>query len=131
VPSIGLDRPVYQGGQSTINRGVATLFDDGPGGWRAPISPGGQGTLWIAGHHTSHGAPFLLVDRVKVGDVALIRGADGVTYTYKFVDRKIVGTSVKAGAVYGTDPAAHRMILQTSMGSAHRLLLTGSLVASG
>jgi sortase (surface protein transpeptidase) len=131
VPAIGLERPVYRGGQSTIDRGLATLFDDGPGGWRAPISPGAEGTLWIAGHHTSHGAPFLLVDRIKVGDVALVRGPDGVTYTYRFVARKIVGTSVNSSAVYGTDPAAHRMILQTSMGRTHRLLLTGSLVAVG
>jgi len=131
VPAIGLDRPVFRGGQSTIDRGVATLFDDGPGGWRAPVAPGAPGTLWIAGHHTSHGAPFRHVDELAVGDVAIVRGLDGVPHTYRFVARRIVGTAVYADVVYGRDPSMRRLELQTSMGSAHRLLLTGVLVASG
>jgi sortase (surface protein transpeptidase) len=131
VPAIGLDRPIFRGGQSTIDRGVATLFDDGPGGWRAPVAPGAPGTLWIAGHHTSHGAPGRHVDELAVGDVAIVRGLDGVPHTYRFVARRIVGTAVYPDVVYGRDPSMRRLELQTSMGSAHRLLLTGVLVAAG
>jgi len=131
VPAIGLDRPVFRGGQSTIDHGVATLFDDGPGGWRAPVAPGSRGTVWIAAHHTSHGAPFRHVDELSVGDVAIVRGRDGVAHTYRFVGRRIVGTAVYPSVVYGSDPSMRRLELQTSMGSAHRLLLTGVLVASG
>ena len=128
VPSIGMDLPVYRGGQHTIDGGVATLFDDGPGGWRDPVSPGDTGTLWIAGHHTSHGAPFLLVDQIVVGATVVVVDRDGNPHSYQIIDRAIVGTSVDPSAVYGTDGSARRLVVQTSMGRSHRLLLTGVLV---
>ncbi len=131
MAAIGLDLPVYRGSQSTIDLGVATLFDDGPGGWSAPVALGGRGTVWIAAHHTSHGAPFRLVDRMAVGDRISVRDANGAVYTYQVVDRRIVGTAVTPGAIYGDDPSAHRLVVQTSMGASHRLLLTASLILAG
>jgi LPXTG-site transpeptidase (sortase) family protein len=37
------------------------------------VSPGGNGTTAIAGHRTTHGAPFRHLDLLKPGDVILVR----------------------------------------------------------
>jgi LPXTG-site transpeptidase (sortase) family protein len=127
IPSLRLDRPVVRGGQSVIDRGEVTLFDDGPGGWRDPVGPGEPGTYWLAAHRTSAGGPFIDLPALALGDIVELRTA-GTTYRYQVVQRVVVGEWVAPDAVYGNDASSRRLVLQTCTSATERLLVTAVLV---
>jgi LPXTG-site transpeptidase (sortase) family protein len=128
IDAIGLDAPIYLGNQSTIDRNVVTHYD-GEGGWRAPVAPGTSGTYWLAGHRTVRGTgPFRLVPDVKRGDQVRIV-TTSATVTYVVSGTLITGLDTSDEAVYGSDPAASRLLLQTCLPNDERLLVFGELVA--
>jgi LPXTG-site transpeptidase (sortase) family protein len=128
IDAIGLDAPIYLGNQSTIDRNVVTHYD-GDGGWRAPVAPGATGTYWLAGHHTARGTgPFRLVPDVKGGDQVRIVTATA-TVTYVVTGTLVTGLDTSDDAVYGSDPASSRLLLQTCLPNDERLLVFGELVA--
>lgn len=128
IDAIGLDAPIYLGGQSTIDRNVVTHYD-GTGGWRAPVAPGATGTYWLAGHRTVRDTgPFRLVPGVKIGDQVRIL-TPTATVTYVVTGTLVTGLDTSDDAVYGSDPAASRLLLQTCLPSDERLLVFGELVA--
>ena len=59
--AIGLDAVVVQGTDGAALR-------DGPGHYRGTPLPGAGGTVGIAGHRTTYGAPFRDVDELEPGD---------------------------------------------------------------
>ena len=126
IPSLNLSLPIFMGGQSVIDRGVATHYL--AAGWRAPVAPGAAGTYWLAAHHVTHGAPFLNVPNIKVGAEIDITDRSQTTYRYRVTGMETVGTSATDATVYGTDPAAAKILLQTCLGSAYRLLVHGILI---
>jgi sortase A len=61
VGAIGLDEIVVQGTAGTALR-------KGPGHYPDTPLPGGRGTVAIAGHRTTYGAPFRRIDDLEPGD---------------------------------------------------------------
>ncbi len=58
IPDIGYSCPVYVGGQPMIDAGFVTLVTDVGSNPALATRPGRPGTLWLAGHRTTHGAAF-------------------------------------------------------------------------
>jgi LPXTG-site transpeptidase (sortase) family protein len=100
VPDLGIDSPVFLGGQVDIDDGLVTHYT-GPG-WR-PASPAGRvGTYWLAAHHVTHGGAFLRLPAIRVGDQILITTSSPRTFTYTVTSLQVVGTTATYTTVYGT-----------------------------
>jgi sortase A len=100
VPSAGIDDVVVQG------TGAADLRN-GPGHYPATPLPGRPGTVGIAGHRTTYGAPFRHLDRVRRGDRIEVRMPYG-TFSYRVERVRIVPPT----ATWVTDRVGHdRLIL--------------------
>ena len=61
-----------------------------PGHYRNTFMPGQGGTMGIAGHRTSYGAPFRHVDKLKTGDRIVVTMPYG-EFTYRVQGHRIVG----------------------------------------
>jgi sortase A len=127
IPSLGIDLPVVGGGQSVIDEGVVAHYS-GPG-WRAPTAAGAVGTYWLAAHHVTHGGPFGRLPSIRVGAHVLVV-TPVHTYTYTVTSLQVVGTTATYATVYGGDPAARLVLLQTCLGAVERLLVHGLLTAT-
>ncbi len=125
IPRLGMSLPVHMGGQEVIDQGVATHYS-GPVS-RPPVSVGEAGTYWLAGHQSTHGKPFARLPESAVGDQVVVTNRQGVSFTYAVTSTEIVGTKAPRAALYGTDPSARRILLQTCLGSTRRLLVHGTL----
>jgi sortase A len=60
-----------------------------PGHYRGTVMPGQRGSVGIAAHRTSYGAPFRHVDRLKEGDRIVVTMPYG-RFTYRVQGHKIV-----------------------------------------
>lgn len=95
LPALGRSYYVVQG----------TDTDDlrkGPGHYPETRLPGKGGTTAIAGHRTTHGAPFRTIDKLKRGDRVVLEMTKG-TFTYRVQKTRIVDpseTSVKRNVGY-------------------------------
>jgi sortase A len=67
----------------------ASSLRKGPGHYPDTPLPGKRGTVAIAGHRTTHGAPFRHIDSLKRGDVILLDMPYG-TFTYRVERTRIV-----------------------------------------
>ena len=75
VPGIGLDQFVVSGtGESDLAKG--------PGHYLGTAMPGQAGNVAIAGHRTTHGAPFNRLAELSMGDPVYLTAADGERLTY-------------------------------------------------
>ncbi|MBI5156999.1 MAG: class E sortase [Acidimicrobiia bacterium] len=61
----------------------------GAGHMSGTALPGQPGNAVISGHRTTHGAPFLHLDRVAAGDMITVATASGV-HAYQVVDIRLV-----------------------------------------
>jgi sortase A len=61
----------------------------GPGHYHDTPLPGERGTVGIAGHRTTHGAPFRHIDRLKRGERVIVEMPYG-TYIYRVEKKRIV-----------------------------------------
>jgi len=82
MPSIGVSAVVVAG----TGTGPLRL---GPGHYPGTPLPGARGTVAIAGHRTTYGAPFRKVDRLGRGDRVELRMPYG-TFVYEVERRRIV-----------------------------------------
>jgi sortase A len=74
----------------------------GPGHYPDTPLPGERGTVGIAGHRTTYGAPFRKVDDLERGDRVAVEMPDG-TFVYRVEKTRIVDptqTSVKRRVAY-------------------------------
>jgi sortase A len=74
----------------------------GPGHYDDTPMPGKSGTVGIAGHRTTHGAPFRTIDRLSRGDEIIVDTVDG-RFIYEVEMQKIVAPtdlSVKERVAY-------------------------------
>ncbi len=85
IPRIGLSEVWVQG------TGPGSL-GEGPGHYPTSVLPGRRGTVALAGHRTTHGAPFRHVDRLRPGDAIRISMPYGA-YTYRVEHTQIVKPS--------------------------------------
>jgi len=82
MPTLGEDVRVVEGVDlGALSRGV--------GHWPGTAEPGQTGNMVIAGHRTTHGAPFRRLDELTVGDDVGI-GASGQVVTYRVTGTEIV-----------------------------------------
>jgi sortase A len=79
-----LDRSYY------IVEGTRTKdLRKGPGHYPDTPLPGERGTVGVAGHRTTHGAPFRKIDKLKQGDRVTLEMSDA-TYSYRVEKTRIV-----------------------------------------
>ncbi len=82
APGLGRSLVVVEGtDEASLRRG--------PGHYPDTPLPGGGGTVGIAGHRTTWGAPFRRIDRLHKGDVVTLTGPEG-RYRYAVEGSRIV-----------------------------------------
>ena len=82
LPSIGVEEVVVAGTDAASLR-------KGPGHYPSTPLPGARGTVAIAGHRTTYGAPFRRLDRIDRGDRIRLVMPYGV-FTYRVERTRIV-----------------------------------------
>jgi sortase A len=82
LPTLGRSYYVVEGTNAASLR-------RGPGHYPSTPMPGEHGTTAIAGHRTTHGAPFRTIDKLKHGDRIVLSMPYG-RYTYRVYKTKIV-----------------------------------------
>lgn len=82
IPAIGVDEYVVEGTDTDHLR-------KGPGHYPDTPLPGGRGTVAIAGHRTTYGAPFRHLDELERGDRIVLDMPDA-RYVYRVERLKIV-----------------------------------------
>ena len=75
IPSIGVDQYVVEGTNSTD-------LAKGPGHYVGTAMPGQAGNVAIAGHRTTHGAPFNRLGQLARGDRIILTALSGEHLTY-------------------------------------------------
>jgi sortase A len=85
IPSIGVSEYVVEGTDAANLR-------KGPGHYPETPLPGQRGTVAIAGHRTTYGAPFRKLDKVKKGDRIIVELPYG-TFIYRVERTQIVDDS--------------------------------------
>jgi sortase A len=83
IPRIGVNDYVVEG------VGAAQLAE-GPGHYPGTAQIGAQGNVGIAGHRTTHGAPFYDLNELQPGDLIYLTNLAGQTFTYKVTTHFIV-----------------------------------------
>lgn len=126
IPAVGLHRRVWASGQDVLDRGVVTHYW-APGA-PAPVSAGGHGVYWLAGYRSTHGAPLAAATSVRVGDLVLLTLRDGSVVRYRIRQALRTGTVISYDLFYGPVRGRARVLLQTCLSEARRLLLVGELV---
>lgn len=75
IPTIGVSQYVVSGTNETD-------LAKGPGHYLGTAMPGQAGNVAIAGHRTTHGAPFNRLAQLKIGDPVYLTTASGQRLTY-------------------------------------------------
>jgi len=121
IPAINLDDMIREGVDlSVIDRGVAH--------WSGTADPGGAGNVVLAGHRTTHSAPFLDLDKLEPGDDIYVTGIGGRIATYRVVETLIV-TPADMWIVDPTDTPMLTMFACHPKGSARqRIVVRAELV---
>jgi sortase A len=123
IPEIGLEQVVVQGtGHEQLAEGVGHYADTS--------MPGLTGTVGIAGHRTTFGAPFRHVDQLRIGSRIRLRTPYG-TYVYKVFGKRIV--SPNDAWVLRRGGSAQRLVLTAChppYSDAQRLVITARLARS-
>jgi sortase A len=95
IPKIGVNYYVVEG------VGSAQLAE-GPGHYPSTAPVGGPGNVGIAGHRTTHGAPFYNLNELQPGDPIYVTNTAGQTFTYRVTTQFVVPPS--DGAVLNPTP---------------------------
>lgn len=82
IPSIGVAQVMVQGTDESA-------LMNGPGHYPATPLPGEHGTVGVAGHRTTYGAPFRHLDGVRPGDRIVLSMPYG-TFVYRSMRTRIV-----------------------------------------
>ncbi len=136
IPSIDLECPVFAGDAAELDAGALVLLSSPE--WVPTLAtvPGEAGTVWIGGHHTTHGAPFDRLLDVQLGDVVNLTG-NGFGAAYVIVGRYHAQTApmatdgnARTRAIYREDHdgVTPRLTLQTSDGAGARWFVYADLV---
>jgi sortase A len=85
IPAIDLSRVLVEGTDTGSLR-------DGPGHYPDTVLPGQGGTVGVAGHRTTYGAPFRRIDDIEPGD-ELVLEMPYADFVYRFERSRIVDPS--------------------------------------
>jgi LPXTG-site transpeptidase (sortase) family protein len=127
IASLGIDLPIHTGGQDVIDQGAVAHFT--APGWEPPVPPGAVGTYWLAAHHATHGGPFHALEEVAVGAEVRVTTSSR-TFVYTVTSIEVTGLWPGDDVVYGTDPTAAVILLQTCIDATRRVLVHGTLSGS-
>ena len=127
IASVGIELPVVLGGQAVIDQGLVAHYT--APGWEEPVAAGARGTYWLAAHATTHGAPFRSLPDVTVGAEIRLNTADQ-SFVYTVTSMQVTGLWPGDDLMYGTDPTASIILLQTCIDDRRRLLVHGTLTAT-
>jgi sortase A len=83
VPSLGIDLPVYEGVAPEV-------LDKGVGHWVGTALPGDDGNVVLAGHRTTHSAPFRDLDRLEIGALIYLTNRSDFEVMYRVTDVFVV-----------------------------------------
>jgi sortase A len=100
----------------------------GPGHYPKTSFPGEGGTVGVAGHRTTYGAPFRTIDRLKRGDQVIMEMPYG-RFTYEVERTQIVPPT--ATEVVRRVPGRERLVLSAChplYSAAKRIIVFGRLV---
>ena len=120
IPEIGVNRVVVEGTDTGSLR-------KGPGHYPETPLPGIHGTVAIAGHRTTYGAPFNELDKLERGDEVLVEMPYG-RFVYSVEREKIVDPT----ATYVTRRVDHDRLVLTAChpkySAAQRIVIFARLV---
>ena len=120
IPSIGVSEYVIEGTDADNLR-------KGPGHYPDTPLPGQRGTVAVAGHRTTYGAPFRELNNVKRGDRIVFELPYG-TFVYRVNKNQIVDDS----ALWVTKPVGHPQLVLTAChplySAAQRIVVFARLV---
>ena len=102
IPAIGVSEYVVEGTDADNLR-------KGPGHYPDTPLPGQKGTVAVAGHRTTYGAPFRELNEVKRGDRIVFELPYG-TFVYRVDKTQIVDDS----ALWVTRPVGHAQLVLTA-----------------
>jgi sortase A len=115
VPAIGLSKVMVQGTTTDV-------LPKGPGHYPETPLPGAPGTVAIAGHRTTYGAPFHDINELHKGDKIELKMPYG-TVTYAVEDIKIVLPT----ATYVTERKSYNRLVLTAChplySASHRIVV--------
>lgn len=136
--------PIVAGGQATLDSGAITMISDPAIASMLTTVPGDAGTVWLAGHRSSHGGVFAAIPDLQVGEGVIV-SYQGVTATYVVVGQQ--SFNLRNDQVIGTDGVASgvntvnsilrpdqgagrppRLVLQTCDGDTVRIMVYADLV---
>ena len=123
IPRIGLNDYVVEG------VGAAQLAE-GPGHYPGTAQIGGQGNVGIAGHRTTHGAPFYDLNELQPGDLIYLTNLAGQTFTYKVTTHFIVVPSDGSVLSPATVPSLTLTTCNPRFSATNRLVVRATLVTS-
>ncbi|MGE3620239.1 MAG: class E sortase, partial [Acidimicrobiia bacterium] len=83
IPAIGVSDDLHEGV-------TLTAIDRGPSHWPGTALPGGLGNVVVAGHRTTHTAPFYDLDRLQPGDELVFTLNDGSRHVYALTGLDVV-----------------------------------------
>jgi sortase A len=107
--AIGTIRLPKLGGRYAVVQGTDTdSLRKGPGHYPATSFPGQGGTVAIAGHRTTYGAPFNEIDKLKRGDEVVLEMPYG-TFIYAVDHTRIVDPTELS--VVNRVPGAEQLVL--------------------
>jgi len=121
IPAIGLDQYVVAGTS-------ADQLSQGPGHYDGTAMPGQAGNVAIAGHRTTHGAPFNRLGQLVHGDRIILTDLSGQDFTYVVsgTPQAVSPNDVAVLNYFGDD----RITLTTctpEFSAAQRLIVVGQL----
>jgi sortase A len=122
IPKIGASYVVVQGTDVDSLR-------NGPGHYPATRFPGESGTVAIAGHRTTYGAPFRSIDSLHKGNHVILEMPYG-TFTYAVEKTQIV--TPDATWITHRVPGAPRLVLSAChplYSASHRIIAFARLVS--
>ena len=122
LPTLGRHYVVVQGTDTDTLR-------KGPGHYPSTVFPGESGTVAIAGHRTTYGAPFRTIDQLKSGQHIVLAMPYG-TFTYAVERTQIV--SPDAFWITRRVPGEDRLVLSAChplYSASHRIVVFARLIA--
>jgi sortase A len=102
----------------------------GPGHYRGTVLPGLYGTVGLAGHRTTYGAPFRRVDELSDGSRIILRMPYG-RFTYKVTGTRITSPSDASSLV--SHAGTNRLVLTAChplYSAAKRIVVSARLVSA-
>ncbi len=89
IPAAGVSFPLFEGDMQMCEGGSSATLNNGASHYPCSAFPWEIGTVFIAGHRTTHIAPFRALNRLETGDRIKLQTRRG-TYLYEVRRLKIV-----------------------------------------